>query len=52
MAVNAGSRRVMEKAGLRYERTWHEHVDDPLPGSDLGEVEYVVTREEWLLNQR
>jgi RimJ/RimL family protein N-acetyltransferase len=48
MAVNTGSRRVMERIGLRYERTFHEQFDDPLTGSELGEVEYVVTREEWL----
>jgi RimJ/RimL family protein N-acetyltransferase len=48
MAVNAGSRRVMEKAGLRYVRTFHVDFDDPIPGTELGEVEYAITREEWL----
>ncbi|ADD44679.1 GCN5-related N-acetyltransferase [Stackebrandtia nassauensis DSM 44728] len=48
MSVNAGSRRVMEKAGLRYLRTFHVHFDDPLPGTEHGEVEYALTREEWL----
>jgi RimJ/RimL family protein N-acetyltransferase len=48
MAVNLGSRRVMEKTGLRYARTWHGQVDDPIPGTEHGEVEYVVTREQWL----
>jgi RimJ/RimL family protein N-acetyltransferase len=47
MAVNAGSRGVMEKVGLRYVRTFHSHYDDPLPGTDLGEVEYEMTREMW-----
>jgi RimJ/RimL family protein N-acetyltransferase len=47
MAVNLGSRRVMEKVGLRHVRTWHEHWDDPLPGTEEGEVEYAVTRAEW-----
>lgn len=47
MAVNAGSRRVMEKVGLRYVRTFHEQWPDPLPGTELGEVEYAVTRAEW-----
>jgi RimJ/RimL family protein N-acetyltransferase len=47
MAVNLASRRVMEKAGLRYVRTFHLEWDDPLPGSEEGEVEYALTREEW-----
>ena len=40
MAVNAASRRVLEKAGLRHVRTFHVHFDDPIPGTELGEVEY------------
>jgi RimJ/RimL family protein N-acetyltransferase len=48
MAVNLGSRRVMEKAGLRFVRTFHAEFDDPIPGSEHGEVEYALTREEWL----
>ncbi|HEX7744523.1 MAG TPA: GNAT family N-acetyltransferase [Micromonosporaceae bacterium] len=32
MAVNAASRRVMEKAGLRYVRTFHESWPEPNPG--------------------
>ncbi len=51
MAVNTASRRVMEKAGLRYVRTVHQDFDDPLPGTELGEVEYALTRVEWLSNQ-
>jgi len=52
MFVNAGSRRVMEKCGLRYIRTFHEQFDDPLPGTELGEVEYAITRREWLVVSR
>ncbi|WP_412537709.1 GNAT family N-acetyltransferase [Longispora sp. K20-0274] len=44
MAVNLASRRVMEKAGLRYVRTFHLQFDDPVPGTELGEVEYEVLR--------
>ncbi|NUR87118.1 MAG: GNAT family N-acetyltransferase [Nonomuraea sp.] len=44
MAVNRGSRRVMEKAGLTYVRTFHVHFDDPLPGTEHGEVEYELLR--------
>jgi RimJ/RimL family protein N-acetyltransferase len=47
MAVNAGSRGVMEAVGLRYVRTFHPTWDDPLPGTELGEVEYEMTREMW-----
>lgn len=47
MAVNARSRRVLEKAGLRHHRTTHETWPDPIEGSDEGEVHYRLTREEW-----
>jgi len=47
MFVNAGSRRVMEKCELRHVRTFHVDWADPLPGSEHGEVEYALTREEW-----
>lgn len=47
MAVNLASRRVMEKAGLAYVRTFHLEWDDPLEGSEQGEVEYAIARAEW-----
>lgn len=47
MAVNARSRAVMAKAGLRYLRTFHLHFDDPIPGTEHGEVEYELRREDW-----
>jgi RimJ/RimL family protein N-acetyltransferase len=47
MAVNVGSRRVMEKAGLRFVRVFHMEWDDPLPGTEEGEVEYALERDEW-----
>jgi RimJ/RimL family protein N-acetyltransferase len=46
MTVNAGSRGVMEKAGLRYQRTFFPDYP-PIPGSEEGEVEYAITRAEW-----
>ena len=46
MAVNAGSRRVLEKAGLRHLRTRWPPFDEPIPGSAHGEVEYARTAEE------
>jgi RimJ/RimL family protein N-acetyltransferase len=47
MAVNAASRRVMEKAGLRYVRIFHADWPDPIPGDEEGDVEYALTRAEW-----
>jgi len=47
MAVNTPSRSVMERVGLTYARTLHVHFDDPLPGTELGEVEYELTRAAW-----
>ncbi|MGW6913571.1 GNAT family N-acetyltransferase [Kitasatospora sp. NPDC054939] len=52
MAVNAGSRRVMEKAGLGYVRTFHEEWPEPLPGSEHGEVEYALTVQDWARRAR
>ncbi|MDQ1006499.1 RimJ/RimL family protein N-acetyltransferase [Streptomyces sp. V4I23] len=47
MTVNERSRRVMEKAGLRYVRTFFEEWPDAIEGSELGDVEYAVTRAQW-----
>ncbi|MCU4747730.1 GNAT family N-acetyltransferase [Streptomyces sp. G-5] len=43
MAVNAASRRVMEKAGLRFVRTYFGDWPEAIPGSEHGEVEYALT---------
>lgn len=40
MAVNNGSRRVLERLGFRHTRTIHLHWDNPLPGTEQGEVIY------------
>ncbi|WP_203658166.1 GNAT family N-acetyltransferase [Actinocatenispora rupis] len=48
MAVNAGSRATMRSVGMRHVRTFELPFDEPLPGTEHGEVEYAVTREEWL----
>lgn len=48
MVVNAASRRVMERIGMRKcsHRPWpHE---DPVPGREEGVVEYRITLDEWL----
>ena len=47
MAVNDRSRRVLERCGLRHHRTVHLEWDDPIPGTEHGEAEYEVRREEW-----
>jgi RimJ/RimL family protein N-acetyltransferase len=50
MVVNTRSRRVMEKCGLTLVRTYHQEWpdSDPIEGSELGDVEYALTREAWL----
>jgi RimJ/RimL family protein N-acetyltransferase len=47
MAVNTASRATMAALGMTHVRTFSLDLDDPLPGSELGEVEYALTREEW-----
>ncbi|MFW6091154.1 MAG: GNAT family N-acetyltransferase [Actinomycetota bacterium] len=47
MAVNKASRRVLEKAGLRLARTFHAEWEDPIPGTEHGEVEYELRRSDW-----
>jgi len=47
MAVNAASRRVMEKAGLRYVRTFHQEWPERIEGDEHGDVEYALRRVDW-----
>ncbi|KJS54593.1 GNAT family acetyltransferase [Streptomyces rubellomurinus subsp. indigoferus] len=47
MAVNSGSRRVMEKSGLTFLRSFSGDWPDTIPGSEHGEVEYELTRAQW-----
>jgi RimJ/RimL family protein N-acetyltransferase len=47
MAVNVGSRRVMEKCGLRLVATHTPDYLPDIPGAEQGEVEYALTRQEW-----
>src|SRR5439155_17559031 len=47
MAVNTPSRRVMERAGLRHVRTYLLAFDDPIPGTEQGEVEYELWRDQY-----
>ena len=47
MAVNQPSRRVMDKCGLALVRSYHSDDVPDIPGTDQGEVEYALTREQW-----
>jgi RimJ/RimL family protein N-acetyltransferase len=47
MAVNVASRRVMEKAGLRFVRTFHQPWPDYIEGQEEGDVEYALLQSEW-----
>ena len=47
MVVHAASRRVMENAGLRYVRTFHEPWPYPIEGSEHGDVEYALRKSDW-----
>ncbi|MDX2968823.1 GNAT family N-acetyltransferase [Kribbella solani] len=47
MAVNHRSRAVLRRSGLRFLKVYHEHFDDPLPGTEFGEVLYGVDRATW-----
>jgi RimJ/RimL family protein N-acetyltransferase len=49
MTVNVGSRRVMEKAGLKFVRTFHQPWPDYIEGQEEGDVEYALTRSDWQL---
>jgi RimJ/RimL family protein N-acetyltransferase len=48
MAVNAASRATMASVGMDYVRTFHLDFDEPIAGSEHGEVEYAINRETWL----
>jgi RimJ/RimL family protein N-acetyltransferase len=47
MVVHVASRRVMEKAGLRLVRIFHQPWPYPIEGDELGDVEYALERGEW-----
>jgi RimJ/RimL family protein N-acetyltransferase len=47
MVVNVASRRVLEKAGLRYVRTFHAEWPYKIEGDEQGDVEYALTHAEW-----
>jgi RimJ/RimL family protein N-acetyltransferase len=52
MAAHTASRRVMEKAGLRFVRLFHGDWPYRIPGDEHGDVEYAITRAEWEEDRR
>ena len=47
MVANVASRRVMEKAGLRFVRRFHQPWPYRIEGDEEGDVEYALSRAEW-----
>jgi RimJ/RimL family protein N-acetyltransferase len=52
MAVHLGSRRVMEKAGLRLIREFTADWPVRIPGDEHGDVEYAIERAQWEASRR
>lgn len=52
MVVHEASRRVLEKAGLRYVRTFHAEWPYRIEGDEHGDVEYALDRSEWDARRR
>lgn len=48
MTINTASRATMNAVGMTYVRTFHADWDESIPGAQHGEVEYAITRSEWL----
>ncbi|WP_433868496.1 GNAT family N-acetyltransferase [Saccharopolyspora sp. CA-218241] len=48
MAVNAASRATMASIGMDHVRTFHRRWQDPIPGTERGEIEYAITQDRWL----
>jgi RimJ/RimL family protein N-acetyltransferase len=47
MAINLASRRVMEKSGLKFVRTFHSDWPYRIEGDDQGDVEYALDKADW-----
>jgi RimJ/RimL family protein N-acetyltransferase len=47
MTVNAGSRRVMEKLGMRHTGTFFADWPDYIEGAEHGDVVYELSRDDW-----
>ena len=51
MTVNRASRRVMEKLGMTHVRTYFLDWPEAIEGSEHGDVEYALRKEEWERNE-
>ncbi|MBA3348347.1 MAG: GNAT family N-acetyltransferase [Actinobacteria bacterium] len=47
MVVNVASRRVLENAGLKFVRIFHQPWPDRIEGEEHGDAEYALLRSEW-----
>lgn len=47
MVAHTASRRVMEKCGMTVVRTFRQEWPYRIPGDEMGDVEYAITREQW-----
>lgn len=47
MTVNSASRRVMEKAGLSFVRTFHQSWPNYIQGAEHGDVDYALSKADW-----
>jgi RimJ/RimL family protein N-acetyltransferase len=52
MTVNTRSRRVLEKAGLSFVRTFHEVWPCSIEGAEHGDVEYALHKRDWQRRRR
>ena len=52
MAINVGSRATMAAVGLAYVRTFHPSYEETIVGSEQGEVECAITREQWFARRQ
>ncbi|CZT09607.1 hypothetical protein WAI453_004711 [Rhynchosporium graminicola] len=48
MTINQGSRATMASCGMKHIRTYHNEYPTPPPGIEEGEVEYRITKDDWL----
>ncbi|HEX5117299.1 MAG TPA: GNAT family N-acetyltransferase [Pseudonocardiaceae bacterium] len=51
MAVHVASRATMASVGMRHVTTYFPHFAEPIPGTEQGEVRYLITRDEWPADQ-
>ncbi len=47
MTINEGSRAVMSRLGMSHLRTRDVGQISSIPGAEQGNVDYIITRQEW-----